>query len=110
LACGLYFQTVPTIFKQLYTIHGNIGSNENSRIIPLAYALMSCKTEEVYKALFQELIDFGDVQPQFIITDFEIPAIKATRAEFQVKDATSIYHKIFIAKCKNLPYSSVWNL
>ncbi|PKY16990.1 hypothetical protein RhiirB3_429484 [Rhizophagus irregularis] len=57
---------VPTIFRQLYTIHGSIRSNENSRIMPLVYALMSNKSE-----------------PQFIITDFEIAAINAIRAEFQ---------------------------
>ncbi|CAB4481026.1 unnamed protein product [Rhizophagus irregularis] len=82
------FKTVPTIFRQLYTIHGSIGSNENSRIMPLVYALMSNKSEVAYRALFQELIDFGyehdvDLQPQFIITDFEIAAINAIRAEFQ---------------------------
>ncbi|PKK59673.1 hypothetical protein RhiirC2_719657 [Rhizophagus irregularis] len=82
------FKTVPTIFRQLYTIHGSIGSNENSRIMPLVYALMSNKSEVAYRALFQGLIDFGyehdvDLQPQFIITDFEIATINAIRAEFQ---------------------------
>ena len=83
------FKTVPTIFKQLYTIHGQVGGNENSRIMPLAYALMSSKSEECYKALFQDLIDFCDehnvnLQPQFVLTDFEIAAIKAIHAEFPV--------------------------
>ena len=81
------FKTVPTIFKQLYTIHGRVGMGENSRIMPLVYALMSCKSEECYKTLFQDLIDFGDeenidLQPQFVLTDFEIAAINAIRAEF----------------------------
>ena len=71
------FKTVPTIFKQLYTIHGCVGGSENSRIMPLVYALMSCKSEECYKTLFQNLVDFGnenniDLQPQFILTDFNV--------------------------------------
>ena len=78
------FKTVPTIFRQLYTIHGSIGGNDNSRIMPLVYALMSSKSEECYKRLFQDLIDFGEeedihLQPQFILTDFEQAAINATR-------------------------------
>jgi hypothetical protein len=82
------FKTVPTIFRQLYTIHGSIGGNANSRIMPLVYALMSSKSEECYKRLFQDLIDFGEeedihLRPQFILTDFEQAAINATRAEFQ---------------------------
>ncbi|CAB4389744.1 unnamed protein product [Rhizophagus irregularis] len=81
------FKTVPTIFKQLYTIHGFVGRNENSWIMPLVYVLMSSKSEECYQALFQDLIDFGnkhdiDLHPQFVLTDFEIAAIKTIRTEF----------------------------
>ncbi|GET61757.1 uncharacterized protein LOC111040226 [Rhizophagus irregularis DAOM 181602=DAOM 197198] len=62
------FKTVPTIFRQLYTIHGSIGSNENSQIMPLVYALlMSNKSEVAYRALFQELIDFGYEGPRKIL-------------------------------------------
>lgn len=54
----------------------------------LVYALTSSKAEEVYRAQFQNLIDFSDecnidLQPQFIITDFEIAATNAIHAEFQ---------------------------
>ncbi|RGB31440.1 hypothetical protein C1646_764087 [Rhizophagus diaphanus] len=48
--------------------------------MPLVYALMSNKSEEAYRVLFQELIDFSDeydvdLQLQFIITNFKITAI-----------------------------------
>lgn len=81
------FKTVPTIFKQLYTIHGCVGGHENSRVMPLVYALMSSKSEECYKTLFQDLIDFSDehninLQPQFVLTDFEKAAINAIHIEF----------------------------
>ena len=81
------FKTVPTIFSQLYTIHAPIGGEENSRILPLVYALMTGKSEELYKHLFQSLIDVSeenDIQlsPSIIITDFEKAAINASYSEF----------------------------
>ncbi len=83
------FKTVPTIFKQLYTIHGCVGGNENSQIMLLVYALMSSKFEECYRKLFQDLIDFSDeqnvdLQPQFVLTDFEKAAINVIHTEFKV--------------------------
>ena len=50
---GRTFKTVLTIFKQLYTIHKYVGGEENSRIIPLVYTLMSSKSEECYKKCFK---------------------------------------------------------
>ena len=81
------FKTVPTLFRQLYTIHGRVGGDENSRIMPLVYALMSRKSRECYERLFQDLIDFSNEQdihlrPQFILTDFEQAAINSASAKF----------------------------
>ena len=64
-----------------------IGSDDNCRIMPLVYSLMSHKKEVCYGQLFQDLIDYSDenetqLQPQFILTDFEQAAINAARAEF----------------------------
>ncbi|GES81534.1 uncharacterized protein LOC115034219 [Rhizophagus clarus] len=42
------FKTVPTIFKQLYTIHGCVR-NENLCIMPLIYVLMTSKSEQCYR-------------------------------------------------------------
>ena len=39
------FKTVPSIFGQLYTIHGV----KSGKIMPLVYALLPNKTEETYK-------------------------------------------------------------
>ena len=86
------------ISQQLYTIHGCVGGNDNSQIMPLVYALMSKKSKEFYRALFQELIDFADengilLQPQFILTDFEQAAINAARREFQgVQNKGCLFH------------------
>ena len=92
------FKAVPTIFKQLYTIHGRVGGNENSQILPLVYALTSRKSERCYRRLFQDLVDFGDehdihLRPQFILTDFEQAAINAAHAEFQgVQNKGCFFH------------------
>ncbi len=81
------FKIVPTIFRQLYIIHGCVRGNENSQIIPLIYALMSSKSEECYRKLFQDLIDFSDeqnvdLQLQFVLTNFKKATINAIHIEF----------------------------
>ncbi len=48
------FKTVPTIFRQLYSIHAAVNEGDNSSIMPLLYALMSSKSEELYTRLFEE--------------------------------------------------------
>lgn len=48
---------VPVIFCQLYTIHVSVGG-DNSRVLPLVYSLITGKSEEIYKCLFKELLDF----------------------------------------------------
>ncbi|CAB5381907.1 unnamed protein product [Rhizophagus irregularis] len=52
------FKTVPTSFKQLYTIHESVESSENSQIMPLVFSLISSKLEECYKALYIPALAF----------------------------------------------------
>jgi len=97
------FKTVPTLFHQLYTIHASVGGEDNSRVFPMVYVLMTNRSEELYKRLFEELIELGnqadlDLSPSIIITDFEQAVINATRSEFP--DST---HKCcFFHLCQNL--------
>jgi hypothetical protein len=81
------FKTVPKIFYQLYSIHAPVGTENNSRILPLVYVLMTGKSEELYQLLFQDLIEFAEenyiqLTPSYIITDFEKAAINASHEEF----------------------------
>ncbi|CAG8517757.1 9673_t:CDS:2, partial [Ambispora gerdemannii] len=81
------FKTVPTLFRQLYTIHAPVGSENNSRILPLVYILMTSKSEELYIKLFQDLINFAEendiqLKSSRILTDFEQAAINASNIEF----------------------------
>ncbi|PKY60309.1 hypothetical protein RhiirA4_483879 [Rhizophagus irregularis] len=80
------FKTVSTIFKQLYTIHGSVRGSENYQIMLLVFSLISSKSEECYRALFQNLINFGDehnidLQPQYVLTNFEKASINAVHIE-----------------------------
>ncbi len=52
------------------------------------YALMLSKSEEYYRKLFQNLINFSDeqnidLQSQFVLTDFEKATINIIYIEFQ---------------------------
>ncbi|KAG8237371.1 hypothetical protein J437_LFUL017440 [Ladona fulva] len=81
------FQTVPVLFRQLYSIHDLPGTGETAKILPMVYALMTSKSEESYRKLFEQLNDFAnelnvDLLPEVIITDNERGAIKAAKAEY----------------------------
>ncbi|KFD46787.1 hypothetical protein M513_12315 [Trichuris suis] len=78
------FKTAPMAFYQTYTIHAPVGS----RIFPLVYALMSGKSQALYKRLFEDLVDVAEeyelrLNPQVIMTDLELAAINAAKSEFQ---------------------------
>ncbi|CAG8467796.1 16919_t:CDS:2, partial [Dentiscutata heterogama] len=81
------FQTVPTIFYQLYTIYAPVESADNFKIFPLVNSLMTNKTAEQYKLLFEILINFAEengieLAPTRIITDFESAVINMSRYMF----------------------------
>ena len=80
------FKTVPTVFKQMYTIHAPIGPHDRSRVLPIVYVLMSRKNAECYIQLFRDLQDYAaenetNLSPQMIITDYEISVINAVKSE-----------------------------
>ncbi|CAG8847526.1 40219_t:CDS:2, partial [Gigaspora margarita] len=64
-----------------------ISGNKNSRIMPLVFSLMTKKSMESYRRLFQGLIDFAkehdvDLSPQIVLTDFEVAVINAVQSKF----------------------------
>jgi hypothetical protein len=80
------FKTVPTVFKQLYTIHAKVGGI-NGRILPLVYALMTSKSKRCYRHLFEELKRLAtnaniQLDPSFVISDLERSAINAIKEAF----------------------------
>lgn len=71
----------------MYTVHTDVGSDSNPYVVPLVYALMSSKNEELYKRLFQELSDWAEefsleLKPDFVLTHFEKAVINAVNSEF----------------------------
>ena len=70
------FKTVPILFQQLYTIHIPVSGEENSCIFSMVYVLMTSRSEESYKRVFEELTELGnqadlDLSPPIVITNFE---------------------------------------
>ena len=63
------------------------GGNVNFRLVPLVYALMTMKNEELYEKLFQEINEMAEepgleVKPDFILTDFEKGSNNVVKSKF----------------------------
>ncbi|XP_063770714.1 uncharacterized protein LOC134905611 [Pseudophryne corroboree] len=82
------FKTCPTLFRQIYSIHAMVGTDETTqRFVPLVYGLLSSKSEDCYTCFFEDLQDYAleyDIKfaPLFILTDFENAAIQAAKRVF----------------------------
>ncbi|XP_075066204.1 FLYWCH-type zinc finger-containing protein 1 [Mixophyes fleayi] len=82
------FKTCPTLFHQIYTIHAMVGTDEDTRrFVPLVYGLLSSKSQECYENFLEELQKYAmefDIKlaPKYILTDFQIAAINATKRKF----------------------------
>ena len=79
LFCDGTFKTVPTLFEQLYTIHGL----KNGFCIPLIFALLPNKKEETYVSFLRSVKELARLSNiDSITTDFEQAMIKASKNEF----------------------------
>jgi len=73
------FSIAPTLFEQVYTIHG-IKNNKN---IPLVYILLARKHQGLYTRVFERLFELDDqLNPDSIMLDFELAAINAISSVF----------------------------
>jgi len=92
------FSSSPDLFKQVYSIHGQVGYEINSRILPLVYILMTSKSKELYKHMFMSLNNYScseghPLTPSIIMSDFELGAITASKEVFpNVKNKTCWFH------------------
>lgn len=60
---------------------------DNSRLLPLVYALMSKKNTEAYTKLFTQLVKISEkysivLHPEYILSDFEMAVINTTNNVF----------------------------
>lgn len=81
------FVTAPRSFKQIFTIHGSIGDAKSRRFIPLVFMLLPKKNESTYTTAFSQLLEIAEehsleLDPELILTDFELAEINAARAFF----------------------------
>lgn len=77
------FQVVPSIMRQLFTIHGKIGDE----IVPLIYIIMSSKSKKAYCECFFVICEIAvanniSMNPKYIISDFEKASIAAAKELF----------------------------
>lgn len=75
------FDTVPHLFKQLYTIHGLFQDNTP---VPLVYILLVNKSEELYFESISAIKTYfrRSLRPRKIMLDFELSAINAFARAF----------------------------
>lgn len=77
--CDGTFRTVPTIFSQLYTIHGMV----DGKVLPFVYVLAPNKTNKIYSKILKVLKDKEPrLNPEVIMTDFEEGFIYAAGRQF----------------------------
>ncbi len=77
------FKVVPSLFLQLYTLHGL----HNGEMIPYIYALLPNKNQEIYRRLFRLLQDKAAennliFNPQNFQIDFESSVVQSLRVIF----------------------------
>lgn len=71
--------SVPDSFRQLYTIY----VIKDGIFLPVVFSLVSEKSEEAYVAMCRAVKNFvPNLQPESILTDFEIGAVNAFEKEF----------------------------
>ena len=62
------FKAAPNLFHQLYTIHCNIADGEGENcIVPVVYALMPGKSQEIYQKLFKVIPDYIVERPNSVL-------------------------------------------
>ena len=72
--------------------------NSSKQIIPCVYAVLPNKRTDTYRTLFRQLLEAEpDLQPESILTDFEIGAITAARETFPETNLQGCFYHI--AQC-----------
>lgn len=96
------FGTAPQGFKQMYSVLACVGTGESARFLPLVYFLLQSKSEETYTEALQMLNDVAaekntELEPDMIITDYEMAAINAVEVVFPESQAQGCFFHL----CQN---------
>jgi hypothetical protein len=82
------FRMCPDNFYQLFTIHAYVGE----KTVPSIYFLLDSKSEDIYSKIFSYLFQLG-LNPEFIVSDFEIAVINAAKSVFlSVNCSGCVFH------------------
>lgn len=86
------FKVAPSPYKQLYTVHGDLGSDdEHTRVVPCIYALLPNKQQGTYERMFKAIkLNIPNFEPVLMKIDFETAAINAIK---------TIYPKVTVSGC-----------
>lgn len=102
------FNTVPTLFLQLFTIHGKW----EDKILPLVYIFLADKSKESYRAVFGELKRLQpDLNPLRIMTDFEMSSIISCQEVFpqaQMKGCLFHFRQCIVRHIQRSPLQSAF--
>ena len=89
------FSVSPLMFVQLFAIHGLF----KAEALPLVYALLTHKTQELYSLVLQKLKDLCESfhinlpDPAFIVSDFEMAIINSCKNNFvNARRRLSFFH------------------
>jgi hypothetical protein len=89
-----------------------VNGLNDTRILPLVYALMSSKRNEIYNRLFEELgeivnrLEF-ELRPNLVFTDFEKAAVNSMSnfsLELKIKVVFFTWHTLLIGNFKMLDF------
>ncbi|CAF1393552.1 unnamed protein product [Rotaria sordida] len=82
------FKVVPEIFFQLFAIHATYCDH----VIPVAFILLSSKTEQIYQQMVNEIIQLAPArQPQRVMMDFEKATINVFNHIFPAVELSGCY-------------------
>lgn len=109
------FKTVPRMFFQLYTIHGNVLEHT----FPLVYVLATRKNENFYRRMLEQLRNHAVesnslLSPQHVMSDFELAFLNAAQEVFpQCSTHACLFHytqsiwKQTMARGLKVPYLEI---
>lgn len=88
------FQSCPSPFAQLFTIHGNVNSStETNGVVPLVFALMPNRKTESYILVFRLIkAQVPGFNPKKIHCDFELATMNAIRQIFPAAKMIGCYY------------------
>ncbi|KAK3909783.1 RNA polymerase-associated protein RapA [Frankliniella fusca] len=82
------FMVCPSLFTQLYTIHGLVKEHPAPVALPFVYALLRNKAESSYAKVLEVLkekaaeLQINFPEPETVVSDFELPIINSIKAVF----------------------------